>query len=79
MTTEKVKAKKKLQLPVIIKPGEDGYFIAEIPILPGCLSQGKTKEEALINIKDAAQLYLETIDKKDIPTGYTFTELEVIV
>jgi predicted RNase H-like HicB family nuclease len=62
MTTEKVKAKKKLKLQVIIKPGEDGYFIAEIPVLPGCLSQGKTKEEALINIKDAAQLYLETID-----------------
>jgi predicted RNase H-like HicB family nuclease len=70
---------KKLKLPVIIKPGEDGYFIAEIPVLPGCLSQGKTKEEALTNIKDAAQLYLETIGKKDIPTSFTLTELEVTV
>jgi predicted RNase H-like HicB family nuclease len=70
---------KTLKLPVIIKPGEDGYFVAEIPVLPGCLSQGKTQEEALANIKDAAQLYLETIGKKDIPTSFTLTELEVTV
>jgi predicted RNase H-like HicB family nuclease len=70
---------KKMKIPVIIKPGEDGYFIAEIPVLPGCLSQGKTKEEALANIKDAAQLYLETVGKKDIPTTFTLTELEVTV
>ena len=70
---------KTLKLPVIITPGEDGYFVAEIPILPGCLSQGKTKEEALTNIKDAAQLYLETVGKKDIPTSFSITELEVTV
>jgi predicted RNase H-like HicB family nuclease len=70
---------KTLKLPVIIKPGEDGYFVAEIPVLPGCLSQGKTQEEALTNIKDAAQLYLETIGKKGIPTSFTLTELEVTV
>jgi predicted RNase H-like HicB family nuclease len=50
-------------LPVIIKPGESGYFIAEAPILPGCLSQGKTREEAMANIKEAAELYLETVNK----------------
>jgi len=70
---------KTLKLPVVIKPGEDGYFVAEIPILPGCLSQGKTKEEALTNIKDAAQLYLETVGKKGIPTSFTLAELEVTV
>lgn len=35
---------------VIICPGEDGYWVAECPGLPGCLSQGKTKQEAIVNI-----------------------------
>ena len=42
---------------VIIYPGEDGYWVVECPSLPGCISQGKTKEEALINIKEAIELY----------------------
>ena len=42
---------KVLKLPVVITPGEDGYLVAEIPVLPGCISQGKTKAEALANIK----------------------------
>ncbi len=38
---------------VTLTPGEDGYIVAECPSLPGCVSQGKTKEEALENIKEA--------------------------
>jgi predicted RNase H-like HicB family nuclease len=38
---------------VIIYPGEDGYWVAECPSLPGCISQGKIKQEALVNIKEA--------------------------
>ncbi len=38
---------------VIIYPGEDGYWVAECPSLAGCISQGKNKEEAIINIKEA--------------------------
>jgi predicted RNase H-like HicB family nuclease len=40
---------------VILTPGEDGYWVAEVPSLPGCISQGKTREEALINIKEAIE------------------------
>ena len=47
-----------MKLPVILTEGEDGYIVAEIPVLPGCISQGKTKEEALANIKEAAELCL---------------------
>ena len=46
---------------VIIYPGEDGYFVAECPSLPGCVSQGKTREEAVGNIREAIQLYIETL------------------
>jgi predicted RNase H-like HicB family nuclease len=73
--------KKTLKLPVIIKPGESGYFVVEIPILPGCLSQGKTEEEALANIKEAAELYLETVGESlaGILKSYVLTEVEVTI
>ena len=38
---------------VAVFPGEDGYWVAECPSLPGCISQGKTKQEAIANIKEA--------------------------
>ena len=46
-------------LPVILKTGEDGYFVAECPVIPGCISQGRTREEALANIREAIELCLE--------------------
>lgn len=49
---------------VIIYPGEDGYWVAECPSLSGCISQGKTKEEAIINIKEAIKLYIEVLEEK---------------
>ena len=48
-----------MNIKVVIEPGEDGYFVAHVPALKGCWSQGKTREEALINIKEAVDLYLE--------------------
>ncbi len=44
---------------VIVEPGEDGYFVAHCPSLKSCWSQGKTKEEAILNIREAIKLYLE--------------------
>ena len=44
---------------VVIQPGEDGYFVANCPSLKSCWSQGKTKEEAIQNIREAIALYLE--------------------
>ncbi|MDI6780162.1 MAG: type II toxin-antitoxin system HicB family antitoxin [Bacteroidota bacterium] len=52
---------------VIIYPGEDGYWVAECPSLPGCISQGKTKEEAIINIKEAIKIYIATLEEDKLP------------
>ncbi len=46
---------------VVIYPGEDGFFVAECPSLPGCISQGATREQAIENIREAIQLYIETL------------------
>ena len=47
-----------MNIKVIIEPGEDGYFVAHVPSLKSCWSQGKTKEETLQNIREAIDLYL---------------------
>ena len=52
---------------VILYPGEDGYWVAECPSLPGCISQGKTKEEAINNIKEAIQGYISALEKDGLP------------
>jgi len=49
----------KMKLTVILEPQEEGGFAVYVPSLPGCTSQGETKEEALNNIKEAVELYLE--------------------
>ncbi|PSB16191.1 type II toxin-antitoxin system HicB family antitoxin [Phormidesmis priestleyi ULC007] len=46
---------------VLLYPGEDGYFVVEVPSLPGCISQGKTRDEALANIEEAITLYIEVL------------------
>ena len=68
-----------MKLPVVITLGEDGYFVAEIPVLPGCISQGRTREEALANIKEAAELCLESMEEEDwsLPKEYTLDQIEV--
>jgi predicted RNase H-like HicB family nuclease len=48
-----------MNVKVIVEQGEDGYFVAHVPALKGCWSQGKTRDEALANIREAIDLYLE--------------------
>jgi predicted RNase H-like HicB family nuclease len=48
-----------VNLKIVIEPGEDGWFVAHCPALKSCWSQGKTREEALQNVREAIALYLE--------------------
>lgn len=52
---------------VIVYPGEDGYWVAEVPSLPGCISQGKSKEEAIVNIKEAIRGYIAALEQDRLP------------
>jgi predicted RNase H-like HicB family nuclease len=52
---------------VIIYSGEDGYFVAECPSLPGCISQGQTREEAIVNIKEAIAGYIAALQEDNLP------------
>ncbi len=56
---------------VVFEKGEDGWFTVTVPSLPGCISQGKTKEEALENIKEAIELHLSSLAEDGIPLKET--------
>jgi predicted RNase H-like HicB family nuclease len=51
----------------LIEQDEDGFFVAEVPALPGCISQGDTREEALANIREAIAGYLESLNEHQEP------------
>ena len=51
-----------MELRVVLEPSDEGGFTVYAPSLPGCISEGKTKEEALKNIREAIELYLEPVD-----------------
>ncbi|OYT35015.1 type II toxin-antitoxin system HicB family antitoxin [Archaeoglobales archaeon] len=68
-----------MKLKVVIEKGEDGYYVVTVPSLPGCISQGKTKEEALENIKEAIELYLEVLQEKELKKLKKAEIAEVII
>ena len=52
---------------VLIERDEDGVFVAEVPALPGCISQGTTRQEALQNVQEAIGVYLESLQERREP------------
>ncbi len=59
---------------VILELDEDGVFVAEVPSLPGCVSQGKSRQEALTNIHEAIEVYLESLKAHDEPVPPSIEE-----
>jgi predicted RNase H-like HicB family nuclease len=53
-----------MKLHVVIEKDESDYYVAEVPALPGCFSQGRTHEEAIANIKEAIEGWLEVMESK---------------
>ena len=51
-----------MKLKVVLEPSDEGGFTVFVPSLPGCISEGDTKEEALANIKEAIELYMEPVE-----------------
>lgn len=68
-----------MKLRIVLEQDEDGFFVASCPSLPGCISQGKTRKEAVENICDAIYGYLESLKKHNepIPLGISEEIVEV--
>ena len=57
---------------VIIYRGEDGYWVAECPSLPGCISQGRSKKDVIANVKEAIEVYIQALkeDNLEVPEDH---------
>ena len=67
-----------MKLRVVLEPSEEGGYTALVPSLPGCISEGETREEALENIQEAIALYLEPVDDDmHFREGSEFMEIAV--
>ncbi|MFH1148874.1 MAG: type II toxin-antitoxin system HicB family antitoxin [Actinomycetota bacterium] len=68
-----------MKFPVVIFQDEDGIFVADCPVIPGCVSQGETEEKASANIVEAIKLCLEVRAEKGLPPTVPIREVEVAV
>jgi len=66
---------------IVIEPGEDGWFVVTVPALPGCITQGKTVEEAEANAREAIEAYLESLirHQKSVPDQARVSIREIAV
>ena len=67
-----------MKLNVVFEPSDEGGYTVFVPSLPGCISEGDTKEEALKNIKEAIELYLEPVED-DVPYASGTEMVEVTI
>ena len=67
-----------MKIKVVLEPSEEGGYTVYVPSLPGCVSEGDTEEEALRNIKEAIELYLESVEEDSpVPDGKRVKEVVV--
>ena len=66
-----------MKFPVTMYQDEDGFFVVECPVAPGCMSQGRTESEALENIREAIELCLEARRDEGLPLTIALYEVEV--
>ena len=67
-----------MKLKIVLEPSDEGGYTVYVPSLPGCISEGNTKEEAMANIKEAIELYLEPVeDDLTVSPDHEITDIAV--
>jgi len=67
-----------MKLQIVFEPSDDGGYTVTVPVLPGCISEGDSREDALANIKEAIELYLEPAED-DYIFSQDAEEMEIVV
>lgn len=70
---------KTMKLPVTMYRDEDGWYVVECPVIPGCMSQGVTEAQALENLREAMQLCIEVRQEQGLPLTIESREIEIPV
>jgi len=68
-----------MKLQVVLEPSEEGGFTVYVPALPGCISEGETEEEAMANIREAVELYLEETEAERLGTDKPILIREIAI
>ena len=68
-----------MKLNIVLEPSDEGGFTVYVPGLPGCISEGDTENEALQNIRDAIELYLEDAEEERRPTNSAAIVKEIVL
>jgi len=68
------KMERAMRYRVLIQQDDDGMYVAEVPSLPGCISQGETREEAVTQVREAIAAYLESLQERGEPIPPPITE-----
>ena len=68
-----------MKLQVVLEPSDEGGFTVFVPVLPGCVSEGETEEEAMANIREAIELYLEDTDSGDFERDKPMIIREIVL
>ena len=66
-----------MRLRVVLEPSDEGGYTVYVPALPGCISEGVSRDEALVNIREAIELYLEPSESQQLPDEALVEELVV--
>lgn len=64
---------------VLLYTDEDGYWIAEVPSLPGCHTFGETRAEALEKIKEAIEVYIEALEQDGLEVPQEYNNVELVI
>ena len=68
-----------MKISVVLEPSDEGGFTVYVPALPGCISEGNTEKEALENIREAIELYLEDTEKRRMPSERSPIVKEIVL
>ena len=63
---------------ILLYTDEEGYWIAEVPSLPGCHSFGETRDEALTNVQEAIEVYIEALEQDGLPVPDEYHNVELV-
>ncbi|MBN2360995.1 MAG: type II toxin-antitoxin system HicB family antitoxin [Deltaproteobacteria bacterium] len=68
-----------VHVPVVLSPGEDGFVVATCPVIPGCTTQGATRDEAMANLREAIELALDCMADEGwtLPQSYEFADITI--
>ena len=66
-----------MRLKIVLEPSDEGGYTVHVPALPGCISEGESRDKAIVNIREAIELYLESPADESVPADALIEEISV--